>query len=177
MNGELLERCRSGEQQAMRQLFELTVDDARRILYRLGAGADELEDLLQQVYLAVFSSIGRFRQEAGFSTWLYAICLRVLRRHRRSMARWLRLRRNRIALEPDSGQEGPEKRLEGMEIARRVRQTLQKLSQKHREVLVLCQMEGLSGEQVAKILDVPVGTVWTRLHHARKAFRRRFEYP
>ena len=175
IDGELLASCRSGDRHAMRRLFDLTVNDAKRILYRLGADAEELEDLLQQVYVAVFSSLGSFRREAEFSTWLYSICLHVFRRHRRSVARWMR--RRSIQHEQEQACQGPELQVEKKEIAARVRQTLRKLPSKHREVLVLSQMEGLSAQQVARILNVPVGTVWTRLHHARKAFRRRFRYP
>ena len=92
IEAQLLDGCRRREEAAMRRLFEHTWEDVRRILYRLGTSAEDLEDLMQQVYLAVFSSLDRFRGEAQFSTWLYAVCLRVVRRHRRSFARWLRSR-------------------------------------------------------------------------------------
>ena len=171
----LIQRCRQGEQDARRELFQHTSDDVRRILFRLAGPVADFEDLVQQVYLAVFASIDGFRGESSFSTWLFSVCLHVVRKRSRSRGRWLRLRA-RLAANPPAPAADARAEVDQAERARRVWHTLDSLSVRQREVLVMYEMEGMTGPQIAEILGIPQATVWTRLHHARRAFRRRFRW-
>ena len=170
IDGPLLERCRRGDERAQRDLFRLTLDDVRRIIFRLAGPQRELEDLIQQVYLALFGAIRRFRGESAFNTFLYAVCLRVTRRQARSSFRWWRLKRRAADAAPVA--ETPADKPAEERRARAVRRTLDRLAAKHREILVLYEMEELSGREISAALGIPEGTVWTRLHHARRAFRK-----
>jgi RNA polymerase sigma-70 factor, ECF subfamily len=173
--GELVRRCQQGEPDAQRALFEQTVRDVHRMLHRLAGPGADIEDLVQQVYLALYSSIGRFEGRSAFSTWLFGICIRVAKKGARGMGRFSRLRSALRAEKPVSGQL-PDERVERVQEARVVHETLARLAYKHRTVLVLYEMEGLSGKEIAESLSIPEATVWTRLHHARKAFRRSFPW-
>lgn len=175
VNERLIQRCRQGEQDAQLQLVRYTSEDVRRILFRLAGPVVDLEDLVQQVYLAMFSSLPGFRGESRFSTWLFSLCLHVVRKRYRSLGRWLRLRA-RLADNPPPAATDAREEITRVEQARKVWHTLERLSTRQREVLVMYEMEGMTGPQIAEILGIPQATVWTRLHHARRAFRRKFRW-
>lgn len=177
VSGELIERCRRGDRDAQRELFERTVDDVDRILLRLVGPVADRADLVQESYLALWRALPKFRGEARFSTFLFGICLRVAKRRARGWARWRRLQQ-RAAREPSGPPPAtPGDRLEAQQRAAAVHRALDRLSFKLRTVLVLYEMEGLSGKQIAERLGIPDKTVWTRLHSARKAFRRVYRWP
>jgi RNA polymerase sigma-70 factor (ECF subfamily) len=175
VSGELIERCRRGDPDAQQQLFEQTLSDVHRMLYRLAGPEPAMEDLVQQVYLALFGSIGGFEGRSAFSTYLFGICIRVARKHARGAGRFARLR-GALKAEPPERITAPDESLARAERARQVRRALMRLPYKLRTVLVLFEMEGLSGKEIAEMLSIPQATVWTRLHHARKAFRRRYQW-
>lgn len=175
VSGELIERCKKGDQHAYHRLFSETVEDVHRILYRLAGPRKDMEDLVQQVYLAVFGSIASFRGDAAFSTWLFGICLRVARKQSRTLFRRLRLQ-GKARREPLPPPDTPENGAARAQRAQRVHATLGQLPFKLRTVLVLYEMEGLSGKEIARKLGIPEATVWTRLHHARRAFKRSYNW-
>ena len=173
--GKLISSCKEGDQSAYHQLFKQTVDDVHRILYRLAGPQRDMEDLVQQVYLAVFGSIKSFRGDSAFSTWLFGICLRVARKNSRGLFRRFRLQ-GKVSQEPRPALETPENGAARAQRAGKVHQVLQQMPFKLRTVLVLYEMEGFSGKEIARQLDIPEATVWTRLHHARRAFRRSYKW-
>ena len=81
---DLVARCRSGNRDAFRQLFQKHRDDVARLVFRMTGSSSELEDLVQEVFLQVHKSIGDFRGDARFSTWLYRLTVNVVLMHRRS---------------------------------------------------------------------------------------------
>jgi RNA polymerase sigma-70 factor (ECF subfamily) len=175
VSAKLIERCKQGDHNAYHQLFTGTVDDVHRILYRLAGPQRDMEDLVQQVYLAVFGSISSFRGESAFSTWLFGVCLRVAREHSRTLFRRFRLQ-STAGQQPGPASETPENGAARAQRARKVHETLRQLPFKLRTVLVLYEMEGFSGKEIARQLDIPEATVWTRLHHARRAFKRSYKW-
>jgi RNA polymerase sigma-70 factor (ECF subfamily) len=173
--GRLIRSCKEGNQSAYHQLFKQTVDDVHRILYRLAGPQMDMEDLVQQVYLAVFGSIKSFRGESAFSTWLFGICLKVAQKQSRTLFRRFRLQ-SKVKQQPRPAAETPENGAARAERAGKVHQVLQQLPFKLRTVLVLYEMEGFTGKEIARQLDIPEATVWTRLHHARRAFKRSYKW-
>jgi RNA polymerase sigma-70 factor (ECF subfamily) len=142
-----------------------------RWLLALGAPAADSEDLAQEVFLVVRRRLCDFdgRNVAG---WLYRIASRQVWQHRRR--RWIqRVFSPKQTIDvndiPDD-RAGAAAVLETKEKRRLLEQIVAKMSEKRRVVFMLFEVEGYSGEEIADTLDVPINTVWTRLHHARKDF-------
>ena len=123
------------------------------------------------ISIEVVRAAPRFDPRFAAQSWLFGIATCMARRHRRSLAR-LAARLSRIARSTDiTPPPNPAQFLEGNETTRRLNGAFAKLSAKKREVFVLVTLEGLSGEEAARALGIPVNTVWTRLHHARAELR------
>jgi RNA polymerase sigma-70 factor (ECF subfamily) len=165
----LARRAQAGEHGAVDALCEASVRDVTRLLVRLGAGADELDDVVQNVLLQLCRSIARFGGESTFRVWLFGLTTRVYLHHKRTHGRMRRLlARVRELVTPRTAPAADEI-MEHRETLARVERRLASLGPKLRAVFVLREVEGLSGEEIARVLAIPVATVWTRLHHARKA--------
>ena len=152
-------------------LYDAWFDHVARWLRALGAPAADIEDLAQEVFLVVRRRLGDFdgRNVAG---WLYRIASRQVWQHRRR--RWVqKVFSTRPALNiediPDS-QGGADTKFETKEKRQQLERIVSRMSDKRRVVFMLFEVEGYSGEEIADTLDVPINTVWTRLHHARKDF-------
>lgn len=161
----------AGDLSGVGTLFDRYAEDVRRLLSRLGAPPDDLDDLLQLTFVDVPRASLRFRTGAPVKPWLFGIATMVFRRRRRALARLL-ARLERWASEPSpapvpSAHEEYELKAE----ARRAEAALGSISQKKREAFVLVLLEGLSGPEAAEVLGIPVATVWTRIHHARAELR------
>jgi RNA polymerase sigma-70 factor (ECF subfamily) len=156
--------------------------EVTRWIPAMGGRASDVEDIAQETFLVVERKLDTF-DGGNLGGWIYAITLGNVQNHRRLS--WLR----RLVLRPthDAIFETPDpaldacERLERRELATLADRALAKMSAKHRRAFVLFELEGYSGEEIAMLEDVSVATVWTRLHHARKAFvahtrRHRREY-
>jgi RNA polymerase sigma-70 factor (ECF subfamily) len=162
----LVDRCVEGDEVAWRALHRDFQPQAARFLRRLGVPAAEADDLCQEVFIQVFRYLPRFQGRADFRTWLFKLCISQANRRRRArgfFGGWRR--RGELAAAPAVG---PEWSAEVM--ARRAQEALARMKPTLREAFVLFELEGLSGEEVARVLDCPVGTVWRLLSGARHAF-------
>jgi len=135
-----------------------------------GLDAD-LEDLAQETFVVVRRQLSKFDGK-NLAGWLYRITQRTVRDYRERA--WFRqalgkrhddkrTRRESIARQPD-----PSQVLEHREAIRFLTQLLAKISESHRTAFILFEIEGYTGEEIAQLEDVPLNTVWSRLHHARK---------
>jgi RNA polymerase sigma-70 factor (ECF subfamily) len=129
-------------------------------LHLTGRLADA-EDVVQQVFLSVHRALPLFRGESRLSTWIYRIAIRASLEHR---AR----RRPTEPLDPELPGPSEEEGLVARDAARRLLAAMDRLSVEHRTVLSLFAVEELSHKEIADILGVPEGTVWSRLNSARK---------
>jgi RNA polymerase sigma-70 factor, ECF subfamily len=169
--------CLNGNSQAYSQLYRRYAPKVRSTLYQL-CGADALDDLVQEVFLRAWKGLKNFRQTAQFSTWLYRITWNVACDRRRILAK---VRANQINMEDDSQLENlPSLSHTPAELMRMhyqdlVRRGLERLSEDHRSVLALHDLEELPQKEVADILAIPIGTVKSRLFHARAAMRKFLE--
>ncbi len=172
-DSEIIARLVAGELDALGVLFDRYEHDVRRLLARIGVAPGDLDDLVQQTFLEVPRASHAYDGRLSARPWLLGIAVTMARRHRRSFARMTaRLRALAVALHvprPDT----PADSLEGHEAEARVARALASLSPSKREAFVLVTLEGATGEEAAALLGVPVNTVWTRLHHARKELRAR----
>jgi RNA polymerase sigma-70 factor (ECF subfamily) len=154
-----------------RDIYETWFDDVVRWMYALGAPAGDTEDIAQEIFLVVRRQLSRFRG-GNLAGWLYEIARRKVRDHRRrSWFKHVVLRQQDIDLtEVASPGAGPAGSFEHAERRRVFQALVAKMSEKLRTTFVFFEIEGYSGEEIARIQDIPLGTVWTRLHHARKEF-------
>ncbi|MGZ3421559.1 MAG: RNA polymerase sigma factor [Polyangiales bacterium] len=164
---EVIARVRAGETSALGVLFDRYHRDVRRVVARLGVPAADVDDVVQATFLAVLRASATYDGRASAKPWIVGLAVMHVRRHRRSLSR-LAARFRAWALEPTTQPTTPEESATTNERIERTRRALDALSTKKREVLVLVTIEGLSGEEAAAVLGVPVATVWTRLHHARR---------
>lgn len=163
---DLLDGCVAGSAAAWRGLHQRYHRTALSVLRRLGVPAAHLEDACQEVFVDVFRYLPRFRREADFRTWLYRICLsraRVVRRRARLWSLFARL-------SPQVGPDLVEQPFDEGQASRQLARSLEKLSEAERVVFVLFELEGLSGQEIAEVIERPAATVFRRLHDARKRF-------
>jgi RNA polymerase sigma-70 factor (ECF subfamily) len=157
-------RCRRGDHSAWRALYDRHAPTVYRFLSALGVPPTEREDACQDVFVAIYRSLGRFRGEARLSTWIYRIAARgagraVQRRRLQSLISTLLMREP-----PPPPADDPSERTARLQL---LDDLIGRLSPKKRLVLVLFEIEELPVEEIAKIAGCPENTVWSRLHHAR----------
>ena len=147
----------------------------------MGSSPDA-EDIAQEVFLKAYAHVKGFRREASFRTWTYGIMLNCVRSHWRHQAK----RRDRAHWaagggddpptgEPAAPDEGPLENLARAETASAVREAIGELKEELRELIVLRDIEGLTYEQLVEALDIPMGTVKSRLSRARNALKERLK--
>jgi RNA polymerase sigma-70 factor (ECF subfamily) len=160
---------------AIEQIYRLHAKRVARWVARLGGARVELEDLVQEVFVIAQERLPSFRGEAQLQTWLYGITANVVRHERRRQRwrRWLGGDWERAA--EDLAESAPlaSDQIERRQADQEVTAILEGLSHKYREVLVLFEIEGLPGEEVAQLLGITTANLWVRLHRARRAFLKR----
>jgi RNA polymerase sigma-70 factor, ECF subfamily len=164
-------RVVDGGDLGFRRLYERWFDHVTKWLFALGVPSSDTEDLAQEVFLVVRRRLPEF--EAGnVAAWLYRITELTARDHRRrAWFKNLLIRRRDLDLtEMPYGGPTPDRSYEQEESRRRFHRLIEGMSEKLRATFVLFEIEGYSGEEIAQIQDIPLGTVWTRLHHARNQF-------
>ncbi len=156
------------------EVFRDNLAFVRRAVARaVGPSDADIDDLVQDVFLIAMDKLHTYDRRCRISTWLYGIAWRVASQHRRwrKVRSWLPLR------DDESPHEGPavnpEAEAAGQQSRREVYDILERLSEKKRQVLILYELEGYTGPEIAEIVGCKEATVWTRLHHARKDFRAR----
>jgi RNA polymerase sigma-70 factor (ECF subfamily) len=134
---------------------------------------EEAEDVSQEAFVQAFVKLDSFGGRSAFYTWLYRIAFNVSvsRRRRRRAEVSIDLHRERTGDEPPDSGDGPSEQLLREEQVRQVRGAIDALSEEHRAILVLREMEGCCYDTIAEILELPVGTVRSRLHRARLQLR------
>lgn len=145
-----------------------------KTLYRMGVRSPHLEDVYQEVFLVVHRRLDSYAGHCAITTWLFEVCFRVAAGYRR------RAHFRREQLVPDAATAccvtaptpTPEREFEKRQAADRLQDVLSTLNLEQRVVFTMFELEGLSCEQIGESIGVPVGTVYSRLHRARKAFLR-----
>ena len=150
-------------------LYEQHSADVKRWAWRLAGPREDLEDLLHDVFVIALRRRFTFRGEANIKTWLFRITHLVVRnRIRRKLIRSLIFRRHQDELIGVNGSQAtPQDEIERRERHVRLYDALNKLPDSYRTTLILYEIEGMSGEEVAELTGVNLGTVWVRLHRGR----------
>lgn len=144
-----------------------------RVIRRLAGDGPHVDDVLQETFLVAYRKPGAFSQGHDPRAFLYGVAVRRTLRHLRGGRRFGLFRR-RLRIEPAAPPaEAPDVTVESRERVEALHRAIAALPFKQREVVVLHELEGLEGAEVASMLGVPVNTVWRRLHDARNTLRAR----
>lgn len=173
---QLVELAGRGDQAAFRHLYDRYHLKIFRLVRSMVGSPEDAWDIVQEAFVRAFRSLKSFKGQSSFYTWLYRIALNVTTDYRRRQAR---RRQNRPTqslsdLEAEGRQiaapegETPDNTLYRKELAELVRRALDTLSEEHRQVMVLREINGLSYGEIAEVTGASLGTVMSRLHYARR---------
>lgn len=167
--------CSAGDPAAVAEIFNRYHAMVTRFLSRLVGTGPDVEDLLQATFLEVARVQTRFEGRSSVSTWLLGIAANVARHHLRSQRRWNRLRAAASVVTPRVGHADADTVVQAKRDLQRAHRTLQSQSPEHRIAFVLCELEGMSARDAARILDTTESAVWKRVSDVRKALRTAME--
>ena len=179
----LLEGLRAGAEPAYETLVERYQQPVYNLVHRLLRDPEDASDVVQDVFLKVFRKVGCFRGESSLRTWIYRIAVNEVHNH----SRWNgRHRRQEVALEGDedsrgycdvlpAAEESPFAYALDRERHGMIEAALADLNPTYRAVIVLRDVEDLSYEEIAEILQVPIGTIKSRILRGREALRKELE--
>jgi RNA polymerase sigma-70 factor, ECF subfamily len=161
----LIDRIKRGDRRAFDQLFKKHADDVHRRMTRLIGLDPEREDLVQEVFVAAYRGIDRFRGDAAFSTWLYRVVVNVAYAHLRKRRRTP----ESAAIDAELAMSGasPEEAAVLREELMRALAFLDRLKPKKRIAFVLRTVEGMSLEEIARVVDARPAAVGQRIRHAK----------
>ncbi len=179
----LVARCKTNDLTAFEEMVERYQHKIYGYVRRLVGNETDAEDITQEVFLKALTSLHAFREESSLQTWLFRIatnlCRDLMRRRQRERG-WFSLWR-RTEEEQEGGGErlldipdlegDPERLLLREELGELLQRAIEELPWRMREVLVLHDLEALSYEEIAEALGIPLGTVKSRLFHARARLR------
>ena len=173
----LIDQCLDGDAAAFGELVRRYQDRLYSTVYRLVDNPDDAQDVVQDAFLNAYQSLDRFKGDSLFFTWLYRIAVNTAISHKRKQRVLLSIDAGRQGAQPldDSEYSRPGEALERAEQGQRVQHALARLSPEHRTALILKDMEGQKYEEMAEILNVPIGTIRSRLHRARAELRELLE--
>jgi RNA polymerase sigma-70 factor (ECF subfamily) len=172
----LVRQAREGDLHAYDELVRRYQERIYATIYHMTAHHEDANDLAQETFIRAYQALDSFKGEAGFFTWLYRIAVnRTLnflksRKHRNHMS--LNDLDSRIEQDPDwvalVSEQTPRRSLALTELQRSLNVALQKLSDVHRAVVTLHDIQGLSHDEIGRIMECSNGTVRSRLHYARQ---------
>lgn len=167
-----------GDQNAFAEIVDLYKDKVYQLCFRMLGNQHEAEDIAQEAFIRAYVNIHTFNQKLKFSTWLYRIATNL------SIDR-IRKKKPDYYLDAEiAGTDGltmysqlaadvslPEEELEGLELQEIIQKAILSLPDKYRSVIVLKYIDELSLKEISEILDLPIGTVKTRIHRGRESLK------
>lgn len=192
----LVQMTLKGDKEAYRALVERYQSRLFSTALDIVKTREDAEDVVQETFVKAFLSLGQFKGQSSFYTWLYRICFNMAIDIRRKAGRrggtHLEFKEhlgvNRTAVEDGAREsggggtghhpqrvEGPHDALARKELGHKIQEVLGELSEEHRAVIMLREIDGLDYDEIAKAIGVPKGTVMSRLFYARKALQKALE--
>ena len=168
-DARLIDLVLTGDSAAFSLLVCRYQDRLFTALVHIASSRDEAEDVAQEAFIQAYLKLASFERQSSFYTWLYRIAFNtaISRRRRKRVETSIEQSKEAVGDEPADRGERPQDRLMREERVDLIRRALGELSEEHRAILVLREMEGCDYEEISQILDLPVGTVRSRLHRAR----------
>jgi RNA polymerase sigma-70 factor (ECF subfamily) len=153
-------------------VYRTHVRDVARWAERLAGPGFDLPDLVHEVFEIAQRRLPSFRGDSSMATWLFGITEKVVRHRRRKdrLRHWLAGSASDVARNVPAPGPNQHEQLEKKERIARVYRVLDRLPERDRQILILFELEELSGEEIAGLLGVKVGNVWLRMHRARERF-------
>ncbi|MBM7655727.1 RNA polymerase sigma factor SigW [Neobacillus cucumis] len=172
-----------GDQEAYGEIVEIYKNSVYQLCYRMLGNRHEAEDIAQEAFIRAYVNIKSFNQDLKFSTWLFRIATNLCIDR-------MRKKKPDYYLDAEvAGTEGltmyshitsdtplPETEVESQELQETVHKEIQMLPEKYRSAIILKYIEDLSLNEISEILDLPLGTVKTRIHRGREALRQKLRY-
>ena len=164
-------RIKDGDAGAFGELVERHQRAVYGIVSRMISDCDDVDDIVQDIFVQAFKSLAGFKGEAAFGTWVYRIAVNTTIKHMRKA----RIRRGASIDDPatglsdslmSNGSDDPDEAAEKAERKEAVRRAVETLPEHHQAVVVLHYFQNFSCDEIAKITGCSVGTVWSRLHYA-----------
>jgi RNA polymerase sigma-70 factor (ECF subfamily) len=174
---EAVRRVQAGETEAFEPLVEKYQRKTFRLAFQVLRDQEEALDVAQEAFVKAFRSLPKFKGDSAFYTWLFRITMNLaLDRRRQRAARAKSMGTEDVAPEEwertaVSDQRAPDDEAVSAERRAQIGRALESLSEQHRSIIILSDIEGLSYREIAEVLEVPMGTVMSRLHNARKRLR------
>ena len=176
---ELINRAKNGDKRAFKMLVERYQKRAFGIAYGMLRNKEDALDASQEAFVRVYRNLDRFKGDSAFYTWFYRIVVNVCIDHCRKHGKVRKLEYDETYRRRDEAQLAtsvsgntrdmrPDVSLEQSELGEAIKEALDKLSETHRTVILLREIEGLSYDEIADSTQCNIGTVMSRLHHARK---------
>ena len=178
----LIKRAIDGDESAYKQLLENYRGAIYNLIYRMVHNREETEDLVQEAFMKAFKALPTFNEEYAFSTWLYKIavnnCIDHMRKKRLktfSLNKPLQSKDGELDREfPDTSM-SPDKDILSDEKSRLIEAAIQELPENYKTAIILRHAEEKSYEEIAQILDIPLGTVKARIFRAREMLKKKLK--
>lgn len=175
----LIERCKRGDLGAFNDLVRRYEKQVYNFAYRLTNNYDDANDVAQEAFLRAFNAIGSFRGDASFSTWLFRITTNVFLDDRKkarahpqtSLDEYMELDESSVARQVEDTSPGPQALTEEAERTQILGDAITSLPDYQRAMVVLYHTQQKSYEEIAEMMDLPIGTVKSRLNRARLALK------
>ena len=174
---QLVERAQRGDKRAFELLVSKYQRKLARLLSRFIRDATEVEDVTQEAFIKAYRALPTFRGDSAFYTWLYRIGINTAKNYLVAMGRRAPTTTEVDSEEAEGYEDGeqlrdlntPENEMMSRQVAETVNQTLESLPEELRSAITLREIEGLSYEDIANIMNCPIGTVRSRIFRAREA--------
>ena len=167
----LIQQIQQGDRKAFEQLLDAFEARVYRLALRFTSDVSDAEDLTQEIFLAVYRSIGGFQGHSTLGTWIYRVAMNHCLDYRRKRKLDTLPLDEELTLATQNWRDDPAASADRQELSARVEAAINRLSPVHRDVIILHELQGLTYQEVANTLDVPVGTVKSRLSNAFRRLR------
>ena len=175
----LIEKALAGDENAFKVLLERYKDAVHRIIVKIVHNPDEAQDLVQETFMKAFGSLSSYKCEYRFTTWLYKIafnnCIDSIRKHKLKtypLDRPIETREGSVQQEIRDDSTSPEKEMLFLEKRKQINQAIRCLPEKYKRVILLRHQEEKTYEEIAEIMNIPLGTVKARIFRAREMLKR-----
>ncbi len=170
---DLINKCKRGDTWAFKQIYETYHKKVYHIAYGFTRNREEALDIVQEVFIKLFNSLKNFRGESNLYTYVYRMAINTSIDHTRKTQRF---RTSSLDLElpfqlADLSEKRPDNILFGKEVEKKIGEALSELPEDQKTTIILREIEGLSYEEISKLMGCSIGTVMSRLHYGRKRMK------